>query len=126
MSGPLVYVDHSHVHDGAVDAVREGIGELVSFIESNEPKLLAYGVYLSHDGKRMTVAHVHMGSGSLEYHLEVGGPAFRRFTELIELTSITVYGEPSERAIEQLRAKATMLGTGDVTIHRPAGGFTRF
>jgi hypothetical protein len=126
MAAPLVYVDTSDVRDGALESVKSAIEDLVGFIETNEPKLLAYGVYLSDDGARMTVVHVHTNSSSLEYHLEVGGPAFKPFIDLIELRAIDVYGEPSKKAVEQLRAKARMLGSGEVTVHPPAGGFARF
>jgi hypothetical protein len=125
MAGPLVYVDRSDVRDGALESVREAIEDLVAFIEANEPELLAYGVYLSDGGARMTVVHVHITSASLEYHLQVAGPAFKPFVDLIDLRAIDVYGEPSEAAIEQLREKARMLGSGEVTVHAPAGGFER-
>jgi hypothetical protein len=126
MAEPLVYVDTSDVRDGAAESIRPAIEELVAFIETNEPELLAYSVYLSDDAKRMSVVHVHTDSGSLDYHLEVGGPAFKPFIDLIELRSIDVYGDPSDWAVVQLRAKARMLGTGEITIHPPAGGFERF
>jgi len=126
MAGPLVYVDSSEVRAGAAESIRPAIEQLVGFIEANEPDLLAYGVYLSDDETRMTVVHVHLDSASLEYHLEVGGPAFRPFVDLITLRSIDVYGEPSETAVEQLREKARMLGTGEVTVHPHAGGFEQF
>jgi hypothetical protein len=72
------------------------------------------------------VVHVHTDSASPEYHLEVGGPAFKPFVDMIDLRSIEVYGEPSVKAIAQLEEKARMLGSGTVVIHQPAGGFTRF
>jgi hypothetical protein len=126
MSGPLVYVDTSDVRPGALEALKSAIGQLVEFIDSNELQLLAYNVYLSDDGQQMTVMHVHADSASLDYHMEVAGPAFRRFKELLRLTSITVYGEPSEQALEQLRDKAALLGGGSVAVHAPQAGFTRF
>jgi hypothetical protein len=126
MAGPLVYIDTSEVRDGAAKSIRGSIDELVAFIGTREPELLAYGVYLTDDGTRMTVVHVHTDSASLECHLEVGGPAFKPFADLIDLRTIDVYGEPSENAVELLRAKAQMLGSGEVTIHPPAGGFERF
>jgi hypothetical protein len=89
------------------------------------PRLIAYNVYLSDDGTRMTVTHVHRDSASLEYHLDVGGPAFRRLAGLITLRSIDVYGRPSEAALEQLNEKARMLGGGTVTVHEWRAGFVR-
>jgi hypothetical protein len=126
MAGPLVYVDTSAVREGALESVKAAIEELIAFIETNEPKLLAYGVYFSDDGGRMTVVHVHADSTSLEYHLEVGAPAFKPFADLIDLASIQIYGEPSAQAVDQLRQKARMLGSGTVVLNPPAGGFTRF
>jgi hypothetical protein len=126
MAGPLVYVDTSDVREGALESIGSAIEELVDFIETHEPELLAYGVYLSDDRRLMTVVHVHTDTASLEKHLEVGGPAFKPLMDLIDLRAIDVYGEPSGVAVEQLREKAQMLGSGEVTVHPPAGGFERF
>jgi len=125
MSGPLVYVDVSEVREGSLDRLRGAIEELAEFIEANVPEVLAYNVFLSQDGTEMTVVHVHAGPDSLDRHLIAGGPAFRPFADLLTLKSITVYGEPSERAIGLLHEKAEMLGSGDVTVLRPRAGFSR-
>jgi hypothetical protein len=126
MSGPLVYIDTSDVRDGALEELKGAIEELVEFIDANEPQLMAYSVYLSDDGGEMTVVHIHADSASLEYHLDVGGPAFRKLADLITLSSIRIYGEPSERALRQLHEKARLLGSGKVVVHGLQAGFARF
>jgi hypothetical protein len=73
----------------------------------------------------MSVVHVHADSGSLDYHLDVAGPLFRRFAGLVTLSSIHIYGDPSETALDQLREKLHALGAGDVTVHTPHVGFLR-
>ncbi len=83
-------------------------------------------VYLSDDGSQMTVVHIHADSASLEYHMDVAGPVFRRLADLITLSSIRIYGEPSEKALRQLHDKAVSLGEGDVSVHRLHSGFSRF
>ena len=84
MSGLLIYVDTSEVRDGAVEEqLKEAIKELVEFIDANEPQIVAYCIYLSDDGREMTVVHVHADAASLEYHLDVGGPALRKLADLI-------------------------------------------
>ncbi len=125
MSGPLVYVDNSEVREGALDELRGAIDDLVRVIEEREPQLLAYNVHISEDGRRMAVVHVHADPASLDHHMEVVGPELERFTELIELKSIHVYGEPSERARQQLREKAGALGSGGVVVQEPLAGFGR-
>ena len=81
MSDAIVYVDTSDVREGALEELKTAMKELVDFVEANEPRLMAYNVYFSDDGTRMTVVHVHPDSASLEYHMEVAGLAFRRFVD---------------------------------------------
>ena len=126
MSAPLVYVDTSEVHEGSLEELRRAIEELVALIEGSEPQLLAYNVHLSDDGRRMTVVHVHADAASLDRHLEVAGPAFGRFADLIRLSSIRVFGEPSEEALGRLHEKARLLGCDDVEVQPPLAGFSRF
>jgi hypothetical protein len=125
MSELLIYVDTSDVRDGAVEELRGAIEELVRFIDANEPQIVAYGVYLSDDEREMTVVHVHADAASLEYHLDVAGPAFRKLADLITLSSIRVYGEPSKGALTQLHDKARLLGRDDVAVHGLEAGFSR-
>ena len=126
MSPPLVYVDTSEVREGALDDLKAAIEDLVAFIEANEPRIIAYSVYLSEDTSRMTVIHLHHDSASLEYHMDVAGPAFRRFADLLTLSSIRVYGSPSKKAVGQLYEKARLLGCEDVAVHAAQAGFARF
>ena len=125
MSTAIVYVDVSEVREAARDTIATAVAELASFIEENVPGVLAYDVYLS-DGKReMTVVHVHAGPESLDQHLELGAPAFRKFADLLTLKSIRIYGEPSEAAVEKAWEKARMLGCDDVAIQGSRAGFSR-
>src|SRR6185503_8327712 len=94
VSRPLVYVDTSEVREGALEQLKTAIAELAEFIEANEPQLLSYNAYFSDDGRRMTVVHVHDEPASLDFHMEVAGPRFAKFAELLTLRSIHVYGEP--------------------------------
>lgn len=125
MPGPLVYVDTAEIRAGALEELKPAMEELVGFIEANEPRLLAYNAYLSDDGTRMTVVHLHRDRASLEHHMEVAGPAFRRFKDLVTLSSIHLYGDSSERLLEQLQDKAHLLGGASVSVHALHAGFSR-
>jgi hypothetical protein len=122
----LVYVDTSDVREGALDSLKDAIDELVEFLDAKVPSLISYNVYFSADGSQMTVVHIHPDSASLANHLEVGGPVFRKFADLLTLSSIRVYGEASEKVLRQLQEKARMLGCRDVSIHGQRAGFSRF
>ena len=60
--------------------------------------------------------------------MEVVGPVLRQFVELVTLSSIHLYGEPSEHLLKQLHEKARLLGRGAVVVEVEAlhAGFTRF
>lgn len=117
MTDLIVYVDRSVVRDGKLDELEPAMAELAEFVEANEPEILAYNVYFSADDDRMTVMHMHAGQASLERHMEVAGPKFPPIGEFIELESIDVYGRPSEDLVQQLRDKASDLGSGRVSVH---------
>jgi quinol monooxygenase YgiN len=126
MSETIVYVDTSEVRPGALEDLKTAIKQLADFVDAKEPRIIAYNVYLSEDGTQMTVMQVHPDSASLEFHLEVAGPAFRKFPKLINLSSIHIYGKPSDKLLVQLGDKARLLGHGSVVVHEPHAGFARF
>ncbi|NUB90595.1 hypothetical protein HT576_06085 [Haloterrigena sp. SYSU A121-1] len=125
MTDFIAYIDRSVVHDGKLDDLKPAMAELVNFVEANEPDILAYDVYFSADGDRMTVMHMHADQDSLEFHMEVAGPKFPPIGEFIDLESIDVYGHVSENLIRRLRDKASELGSGRVLIHELHRGVDR-
>jgi quinol monooxygenase YgiN len=126
MFEPILYVDTSEIREGKLAELKSAIKDLVEFVDANEPQAIAYNVYFNEDGTRMTVVQIHPDSASLEFHMKVAGPAFPRFTELVKLSTIEIYGRPSDSLLEQLRQKARMLGNGTVVVHELHGGFARF
>jgi hypothetical protein len=126
MSEGIVYVDTSDVREGALEELKTATKELVDFVDAHVPRILAYNVYFSDDGAMMTAVHLHPDSASLEHHMKVVGPVLRRFVDFVTLSSIHIYGEPSEELLEQLREKARLLGGGAVAVGALHAGFTRF
>jgi quinol monooxygenase YgiN len=125
MSEPLISLDTSLIRDGRLDELKEAVAELVEFVRSNEPRAIAYEIYFDEAGSRMTVVQVHPDSASMEYHMTVAGPAFAGFAELITLSTLDVYGKPSEELLELLRRKVQMLGDATVIVHDLQAGFAR-
>ena len=112
MSDAILYVDTSDVREGALEELKPAITRLVDFVEANEPRLMAYNVYFSEGGARMTVVSLHPDTAALEYHLEVAGPMFRQFVPLVTLSSIRIYGEPSETVLNsRVRRRGCWDGT---------------
>jgi hypothetical protein len=127
MSEHIIYIDHSVIRKGKLTEVRAGIAELVEFTERQEPQLIAYSFYINEDDSRLTVVAVHPDAASMELHLQVGAPIFQKFSDLIELEAIEVYGSPSAKVLEQLRQKTEMLGASStLKVQEQDAGFVRF
>jgi len=126
MGKPIVYIDHSEIRPGRLEEVTKAIPQLVGFVDEHEPQLISYGFYIDEQASAMTVVAVHPDSASLELHLEIGGPQFRKLAAFIDLRLIEVYGEPSQTVLNQLRQKADMLGEdGRVVVREMHTGFAR-
>ncbi|HET9322320.1 MAG TPA: hypothetical protein VFO03_00460 [Gaiellaceae bacterium] len=126
MSEPLVVIDSSAIREGKLEELKAAVEELADFVEANEAEPIAYSVYFDEGGSRMTVVQIHPSSASMELHMEVAAPIFRRFTDLLELSRIDVYGKPSESLLEQMRQKAQLLGNAPVVVNELHAGFARF
>lgn len=125
-TGPVIYLDRSDVDEGRSEELKAGIRALVAFVEANQPQMATYGFYLDEGKNHMTVVSVHPDSASLERHIEMGGPEFRKLAPFLALREIEVFGRLSERAVELVREKAVTLGDqGVVRVHEQFAGFDR-
>jgi hypothetical protein len=121
----IVYIDRSDVHEGSIDALKAGVGHLVTVMAGLEPRLVAYGFHFDEDAGRMTVTAVHPDSASLELHLKLGRERFRELAPMLTLREIEVYGPISDRARSMLEQKAAMLGGAGITALTTYAGFAR-
>lgn len=126
MSDLIVSIDWSEVRGGKLEDLRVAMKALVDFVDANETRPLAYEVFFSSDGTRMTVFQVHPDSASMEYHMRVAGAEFAKVQDLLTLSAIDIYGTPSETLLDLMRQKAQLLGGAALAVHNLHAGFTRF
>jgi hypothetical protein len=126
MSAPIIFIDTSEIREGKLPQLKKAISGLVDFVESCEPRPHSYSVYLNEDETRMTVIQFHPDSASMESHMREAAPAFPKFAELVELSTMDVYGRPSDDLLKQLRQKVEMLGRATVVVHELHAGVVRF
>jgi len=74
----------------------------------------------------MTVVQVHPDSASMEFHMNVAGPACAALEELINLSTMDVFGKPSDHLLEQIQQKVRTLGHARVSVHDLQAGLDRF
>ena len=126
MSEPIIVVDSSEIREGKLEELKAALTELVEFVEAKEAEALAYNIHFDESGTRMAVVQIHPSSASMEFHMEVAGPIFRRFMDLLTLSRVDFYGRPSERLLDQMRRKARVLGNAPVVVNELHAGFARF
>jgi len=127
MAGPILLVDVSTVREGMLDELKTRMSELARFVEASGTRATSYQFFLSADERQMTVIQVHPDSESIVAQMAAAAPLFRRFAELLTMTAMDVYGEPSPELHDVLRRKAELLGLGrPPTIHSLRAGFERF
>jgi hypothetical protein len=126
VSDPIVVIDSSEIREGKLEELKTALEELAAFVEANEADPVAYNVYFNEDATRMTVVQIHPNSASMELHMKVAGPIFRKFGELVELSRVDLYGRPSDTLREQMRQKAQLLGNAPVVVNELHAGFSRF
>ncbi len=107
------------VKDGALDAYRELMEEMVSGT-STEPQSLAYEWYISADGGTVHIFEKYATSESMVSHVTGFLEKWaERFMASVDVTRFVVYGDPSPEA------RALLEGFGPVYLG-PWGGFSRF
>jgi hypothetical protein len=107
MSGPLIYIGTYTIKNEKLEECKQRLGELVDLVETNEPRLTAFHVYLDEQGSTISVVQVHPDSESMEFHLKVVSEHLTGAFEYLETTqSEQLYGAPSDTLAEMLQAYA--------------------
>ena len=126
MSGPFIFIATNRLKEGKLDEEKERVPGLIDFVQSNEPRLIAFNEYVNEDGTEVGVVQVHPDADSMEFHMKVVRErAERAYAETLDATtSIQVYGTPSDNVLEMLKQQAGSGASLSVRSHH-LGGFTR-
>ena len=122
MSGPLIYVGTYTVKPGNQEEARRRLAALVDFVETNEPRMIAFNAYLDRVGTTVSIVQVHPDSASMEFHMQVNAKHFATAFDWIENSLQGQYFGPVSDALAAELAKWEESST-----HMPehAAGFTR-
>ena len=125
MAGPFIYVGKWSVKPGKLETARTWLAEHARFIEENEPRLIAFHVYLDPDGSKGSVVQVHPDAESMDHHMELISDHLEAAGDFIgEILSEQAYGAPTESFSELLRGYAAS-GIPVSVLPEHLGGFTR-
>ncbi|MDQ3932711.1 MAG: hypothetical protein M3252_07740 [Actinomycetota bacterium] len=125
MSEPFAYIGTYTIKPGKLEEARKYCAELVDFVETNEPRMIAFHIYLDEDGQKLTTLQVHPDPASMELHMQLNAKHFATAFDYLDSTvSEQFYG----RISAPLEAELAKWDDPDVTVTRMPvhqGGFTR-
>ncbi|HJP65575.1 MAG TPA: antibiotic biosynthesis monooxygenase [Actinomycetota bacterium] len=122
MSEPLIVMLSYSIKPGKEEEARKRIAELVDFVETNEPRMIAFHVYLDQEGKSASIVQVHPDSASMEFHMQLNAKHFATAVDWLDTSFGQQYLGPISDALAAEIAKWDEAFT-HVPVHE--AGFTR-
>jgi quinol monooxygenase YgiN len=125
MSEAFIYVGTSTIKPGKLEVARKNLAELVDFVETNEPRMIAFHAFLDEEGSKLTIVQVHPDSASMEFHMQVNAKHFATAFDFLEaVVSDQYYGAISNAlATELAKWDDPAVAVTRMPVHE--GGFTR-
>jgi quinol monooxygenase YgiN len=126
MSEPFIFIGTHALKEGKLEDFKKSCGGLVEVVEANEPRLIAFNLYVNQDGTEVTVVQVHPDADSMLFHMQVAREHISEaYQSTLEKTErIEVYGKPSDTVLEMISQLAGSEVPLSVKAHH-LGGFTR-
>ena len=104
MAEPFIFIGTHTIKEGKLEDFKQHFRDFCVFIEENEPRLIHFALYISEDGKEVSIVQVHPDEDSMALHMQVGAEHFARAYEFLDVTkSIQIYGTPSDALVEQMK-----------------------
>lgn len=124
MSEPFIYIGMHTIKEGKLEEAKKMLQELVELVETNEPRLISFNVYLDEEGDKVAIVQVHPDAASMEFHMQVISTHLGNAYDVLESTdSEQLYGKPGEGMVESFQKYSP--GTLITVLPRHEGGFTR-
>jgi len=123
MSTPFIFTGTYEVREGRFEDARKKLTEHAEFIETNEPRLVAFHVFTDEGAGTASIVQVHRDPESMEFHMRLVAEHIRAALDdyLGETVSTHLYGGQGSGIVDTIRQYDP--GAHVVTEH--LAGFTR-
>ncbi len=122
MPEPIVFISHSAVKEGKLEAFQELSRDVFPMLEADKPGTVFQYGYVDEAETEIHFVHVFPDAEAMDAHMLGAGERSGKAAEFIETREFEIYGKPSEEALSMLRQAPGV----DVVV-RPlgVGGFIR-
>ncbi|SEF18271.1 hypothetical protein [Jiangella alba] len=124
MSEPFIFVSNHRVKEGRLEELCRLCREYADFVEANEPRAMGFRLSIDDDGPRLSHIIVQPDAAAMDEHLKMAHERIGAALELVDTTSVEVYGQPGPLLAEALRHNADM-GVPVAIASERLGGFAR-
>jgi quinol monooxygenase YgiN len=118
MSENVLGITVVQIKPGQLDNFRAVVKDLVAATRANEPGAMAYEYFVSPDGTTCHIYERYVDSAAVMAHLANFSQFAEQFMAAVEMTGVTLYGDPSD----ELREAVSGLNP---VILQPMDGFAR-
>ena len=125
MSQPFVYVGTWTIKPGKLEEARKWLAEHADFIETNEPRMIAFHVYFDDEGGKASVVQVHPDSASMEFHMKVISEHLSGAFDYIDTILSEQYYGPMSESLSETLSKWETPGVTVTKMPVYESGFTR-
>src|SRR5262245_33244479 len=122
---PFIYVGTTRVKPGRLPALRDQLAGVIDFVETNEPRLIAFHCYLDEAGDKLAIVQVHPDAASMEFHMQVNA---KHFATAFDNLDVAITEQYCGAMTDTLKSELAKWDEPDVTVIRMpvyVGGFTR-
>jgi hypothetical protein len=124
VSTPFVFISTHAVKKGTLEAVKQWSREFAELTEANEPRLLAWQLFINEDQSEVSSVLILPDAAAMDVHLQVAGEMIGKGLELAPTISLQSYGAPGPVLQNVLNMNAEAGVT--VTVKSSSvNGFTR-
>jgi len=123
MTQPFIVKATSKIHPGKAEAYAPRAREICQLVEENEPRVLAFHIYVNQDQSSESVIQIHPDAESMQYHLRLLGDKVRETFEYTDFEALEVFGSPNDALMGWLERATEGIPFTVHPVHW--GGFTR-
>ncbi|MHB9032590.1 MAG: hypothetical protein ACYC6L_06045 [Anaerolineae bacterium] len=124
MSAPIIYISHSRVKPGKLEALKRYNIAGMETLEVTKPGTLLQFSYLDEAESELSIVHIFAGAEALKEHMKGAGERLAVFSQLAELYAAELYGQTGPE-IQELMRRLLEAGVALQYFKGPVGGFIR-
>ena len=102
MAEPIVFISHSRVKEGKLEAFRQTSLEVFNLMEASKPGTFLHYGYTNEDGSELSFVHVFPDADAMDAHFIGAGDRAGLAAEYIESYQFEIYGSASDQALGML------------------------